>query len=607
MVHSEKKVLLKLGYTCNNRCIFCHADNFRTYPDSETGDVIKKIKQAYKWGAGMVVLSGGEATIRKDFFVIAEAISAAGLKLGVITNGRMFSYQNFTGCFLRFKPSYVYCSLHGATPELHNMLTKTQSFHQVIGGLKNIAGHVQNLTVNVVVQVENVHRLKEIVKCVIPFAPVRLKFSLVEPKGMALTDFSKHAPEIQEAAQRVYEAMQFGESISNGKQISFCCDGFTPCLIPDFKKYHADLFTDNFIGTAESFERDFSPVDSGDRAYAECCYDCSYKSSCSGIYKQYLSYFENFAVRPQTFPVPNSIPAVAVESNGTKRVFVRRTCADDDFFHDGCALTALEREAVEDTARYLYLKKNGSLKMYKMSTIHFMENEIRNIKIHMEQVYVDPSDGKEQSDFRYKMQKACLHEACRCCARKENCPCVFQPAGCDAYDRPEKKVVEIIKTLKGDVLDVGSGNLLYECILSEHVRCGEIRYVGIDPEEIGSQGSSLTFLKARIEDFKYEDNFFDFILVLRSYNHFHGLRSAFDNIHRLLKPGGKLLVVDNGPFLLIKHLDEPSQNRKKLEHYRNHTSFETLSFLKRYDYRILQHEPIRPAEGNQWMLFLQKQ
>src|SRR5690606_33678654 len=61
----SRKALIKVGYGCNENCTFCHTAEVR-HIDGTSDEVVRKIRRAAQLGHGMVVLSGGEPTIRPE-------------------------------------------------------------------------------------------------------------------------------------------------------------------------------------------------------------------------------------------------------------------------------------------------------------------------------------------------------------------------------------------------------------------------------------------------------------------------------------------------------------------------------------------------------------
>ena len=82
----------ELTYRCNHTCLFCscpwEADRTIKATELSAGewaDVFRAVRQR---GVEQVTFSGGEATLRDDFFEILDAAKELGFSIGVISNGR---------------------------------------------------------------------------------------------------------------------------------------------------------------------------------------------------------------------------------------------------------------------------------------------------------------------------------------------------------------------------------------------------------------------------------------------------------------------------------------------------------------------------------------
>lgn len=596
--NGSKKALLKLNFYCNNLCVFCHAIDNVHYEGDETKFAVEKMKKARETGIQMVVFSGGESTIRNDFFVLVKAAKALGLKHGVITNGRMLSYKDFSEKYLKYLPEYVYISLHGAKASTHNKLVLAPAFEQVMEGIKNVAGRVPDLTVNTVVTKTNMSELKDMVDLILPFAPVRLKFSYVEPKGSARRQFEDVVPDISEAARCVNKAIVYGEEKGARSGLRLGCENFVPCLIKNYDRYNDDLFTDNFISMTESVEEAFFPVDSGRRCYLPQCYDCSLKCRCQGLFTEYVKRAgaKNIKIKPKREPVPTGFNFIA-------RASFKKAVGD-------CPVAGQPVDGL-DPQKNIFLLQGNNIRVCKTDTEQFSIQAIREIKRETQQVYLDASNPgrtaggfKDFEDYKKNRKKLKLREECRTCPMLMTCPATFELYEEKGFGLVEKRTKERLRELKGNVLEVGCGKILYHGIFHDLLHANKIQYVGVDPEPACSNGFK-TF-RSNIEDFSWQKAYFDAVLVLRSYNHFYDLKKAFDVMIHVLKPGGELLVVENGPSALLQTNGNGKQSAARAyEHYRNHTSYDALNFLSaHYVFLKLEHIPLSPSHENQWLLRL---
>ncbi len=255
--------------------------------DPSLEEVGNKILAASKLGAEMVVFSGGEPTIRKDFPAIAKIMKSMGLPFGIVSNARMLFYEDYFNDLAGSGLRYVLISLHGPNAEIHNSLTGSDSFDQTVTGLKRCVQAGISTTVNYVLTKGNLNCLNEMVDMVSSLPGVVLKLSFAETKGAAREGFGEIVPDISIAARKVMEAVEYSTSISDGRKIVLC-DGFTPCLIDGFEKLNDDLFTHGFEWMSEVFEDGFYPVDHGARSRPEVCEECGKRAECPGVYSGYL-------------------------------------------------------------------------------------------------------------------------------------------------------------------------------------------------------------------------------------------------------------------------------------------------------------------------------
>ena len=142
------KALIKVGYGCNENCTFCHTDDMRHLEDTEAR-INWKIERARRLGYSMVVLSGGEPTMRPELLKWARRVARLGLDFGLVTNGLLLSYPHVVDelideCRLR----YVYMSLHGGSARVHRSVVRADTFAQAMAALDNLEGRIPDLTVN---------------------------------------------------------------------------------------------------------------------------------------------------------------------------------------------------------------------------------------------------------------------------------------------------------------------------------------------------------------------------------------------------------------------------------------------------------------------------
>ena len=136
------KVDLMLEYTCNSNCIFCYATEKRLKYNNplSTKQAMKELKEARERGANIAAFEGGEPTIRKDLRLLIEYARKIGFKqISITTNGQMLSIEKFAKSLIDAGLTHMVISVHGHTPELHDLHTRVKgSFERIRKGIANM-------------------------------------------------------------------------------------------------------------------------------------------------------------------------------------------------------------------------------------------------------------------------------------------------------------------------------------------------------------------------------------------------------------------------------------------------------------------------------------
>lgn len=589
MIEHSRKVLIKVGYACNNNCVFCHSYDLRSNEDLTIRNVFEKIKKAKALNAEMAVFSGGEPTIRKDFVTLIQIVKSCGLRIGIVTNGRRFACETFLKTVLRFPVSYVYVSLHGATENTHNAQVRSNAFQQTLQGIQNISKENVFLTVNVVVNKSNIGELSSIAD-LLRSLNLRLKFSLLEPKGAALNHFQELALHPCLAAQEVSKVIH--GIIHDGGKLRIGCDGFTPCLIKNYEAVNMDLFTDNFLYMTELYEKEFFKVDYGDRGYSDDCSECSFRARCPGIYKEYLNLYKD-VFTPVLETKPNSffyIPAGKLSWHNENQ----------------CPLNKELNGYNPD--RELFMRGCGDISLYRTETADFSNSTLREVK-EDEQLYFNVTAKVKRIHYGRDLRKLKIISLCSTCERKSLCPRVYELTKGNVFEDFEKEIHSELSGLKGTVCDVGCGELRYFEVLKTLILSGSITYVGVDPKKTVPKSKKIKYVKTSIEALDLPPETFEHVLVLCSYNHFMSLKKAFHVMCKILKTNGKILIVENIPFGMLRRKNAflPRKVKPVFEHFRNHGLNDAVNFLQGYPLKIVRTKGVTKESCNQWMLVAQKQ
>ncbi|MGE0789464.1 MAG: radical SAM protein [Sandaracinaceae bacterium] len=605
------KALIKVGYGCNDHCSFCHTLDVR-HVDAEAAEVHAKIVRAKELGHRMVVLSGGEPTIRPELLEWASHVAKLGMDFGLVTNGRMLSYPVLVEKLMQRRLKYVYLSLHGGTAKIHDLMVRSDAFEQTYGAIAVLSGRGLDFTVNCVITRHNVEHLRSLVDAVLDYPDVALKFSMVEPKGGGDKLFEHLMPDIARVADRVKDAIAYGlDRVGTGPGPRFLHGAIPLCLMRGYETGFDDLKTHRFATMIEVGEPDFYPVDDLNKIQPpEVCRGCSLSGPCPGLYRGYYQAFGASALAPVSDrPRSNSFNYSLVE-----RMPVDRNAP--------CELLGPLGVTPWEPGRDLFVRRDdrGSpvLERYRADTRDFSDAQIGEVKHALGQVYLDASDKAAPDDFAADLVPLARIEACATCGERARCTGVYEPVATDAFARDDAEVADVLGALSGDVVDVGVGEGRYLDRIAARIRDGAIRYRAFDPDpdavdrlrarlaERGVDGAAelgVDTAEAWARD--VEDASVDHVLLVRSWNHLSDPRAVARAVERALRPGGTVTVVDDVAFGLARtgaHAARAERSSARLEHYRNDTAADAARAFEGTTLTPLVTREVQPGTSTLWLL-----
>ncbi len=593
------KALIKVGYGCNNHCTFCHTLDVRDI-DGTDQEVMAKIRRAQRLGHSMIVLSGGEVTMRRELTKWAAFSASLGMDFGLVTNGRMLAYQDLVDRLIKYRLKYVYMSLHGGDAKIHNLMVRTDAFDETTKAIANLSGLGLDFTVNAVITRHNVEHLLPIVDAVLPYPDVVLKFSMVQPKGGGEKLFEHLMPPVSLVAQRVHEAITYGQSRVGAAGPRFAHDGIPFCLLPGFESLYDDLKTHRFATMIEIGEGDFFPVDDKAKVQPdESCRACALRGPCPGLYRGYQEVFGFGELK-------------TVADRARSNSFTYTPEAADLTITGGHCPVLTDGVTPWDRGRHVFVRRAEQIVRYRTDSRDFTDVEIEQIKHDHGQLYLDVSDKPAPDDFSRDLRQLRRSALCSPCPERDRCAGLWEIARDDVFDRDDASVRDIVAGLRGDVLDLGCGEGPYDDILAPLARSGDIRYVGVEPDAVRVEALRLRWPWADVrvstaEAFAEEipPQSVDHVLLLRSWNHLRDPATSLAGIHRVLRPGGTLLVVDNIAFGLLRsarHHDRARAGPAVFEHYRNDSAADAARLLESPALVPIERRDVTPSTSNQWIL-----
>lgn len=324
---------LELTYRCNEKCIHCYVDTpYDCGNELSTEEIKNVIKQLKELGCMGVLLTGGEATLRKDFFEIAEYVKQMGMLFDVYTNGLAISDEAIDR-LIELKPNSVSFSFYGGTPDIHDKITKVQgSFEKSLRTLLFIKCSGIDTYIKTVIMKDNVDDYENLLKLgkrinvpVLPALSIMPSHGGKTAEPFRLLDKQKYL-EVLELEEK-YRGTNFNKSIvKRGKYI--CASGLDSLSIDPFGGVHPCNAHPMEIGNVRNTSlediwenseylknmRKIRPTDLSDK-----CSDCADYDWCSVCMGSALRENEKLAPCSDTCMIADAYHCMYKKSNEERR------------------------------------------------------------------------------------------------------------------------------------------------------------------------------------------------------------------------------------------------------------------------------------------------
>jgi len=299
-----KKTVIIVGYRCNNRCQFCNDANKRQLPNKTTGQIKEEMIRARKKGTTYLELIGGETTIRPDILELVSFAKDLGFQtITMSTNGRMYSYLEFTKKMIEAGLTDVIFSIHGHQAKIHDHLTQSpDSFKELLKGLNNFKKiGFKNIGTNTTIVKYNYKYLPQIGRFIHQQGIRNAEFIFVDPNyGGAYDNFEKLVPRISQIAPYVKKCLDIGRK----NKLPHWAVRYVPlCYFRDYLDQISELqevatfHTEHLAPDFENFDVENSRQKIG-RIKTKKCQDCQLFNLCEGIWKEYFKRYGDGEFRP---------------------------------------------------------------------------------------------------------------------------------------------------------------------------------------------------------------------------------------------------------------------------------------------------------------------
>jgi SAM-dependent methyltransferase len=515
----------------------------------------------------LVLLVGGEPLLRPDVLRLLAAIRASGCVPGIVTTGRPLVYPQMRERLRRAGVAYVRIQLFGVGPAHDRATAVVGAFEQAMNGVRAwLAEAGADADVDVALTVRGAEPVSvpsdvEAIAREINSPTVQIVVS-VDPSAAAAGD--------HDALRRAIAPLADWNDEASRPLLAW--EGVPPSASPLSLLTAPPLRPAFLAGTP--------------------------RASCLG------KTVARTARSVEALPPP--------QANSFNFV---RTATSVSYGASAADCTAHAAAPDRDPARHLWLIEDDRLILCATDTHDFDAAGIARVKDEWSHIFVDRSPAGVLDDISEGMRRVFPDATCDACANRSHCARRFRVVEGAPFAREEEWIERHVAGLRGRVLDVGCGEQLYRDTLVPLVRAGAVDYTGLDPDE-----PSLAILRdalpegrfhvTGIEAFHGQPASYDHILCLRSLNHVFDVDEALARMRGLLKPGGRLLIVETAPFAMLRRPEQVAAAdqapRAGHQHFRNVTSEDVLPFVRRRALRIVEHQAASLQTTNEWILLLER-
>ncbi|MGC9046947.1 MAG: radical SAM protein [Minisyncoccia bacterium] len=289
-----RRLDLKVGFQCNNRCIFCIQGDKRFFVPNKTDQEIRNILFKMRKSHEGVVFTGGEPTIRPELISWVKYAHDLGYKIIQIqSNGRMFSYKDYCLKLIKAGANEFSPAIHGSNSKIHDTLTRVPgSFKQTLQGIKNLKELNQYVITNTVVTRINYKDLPTLAKLLVKLKVDQFQFAFMHINPIILNDKKL----IDYIVPRYFEAMPYikkGLDIAKKNKVRAMVEATPYCLMRGYEKYVSEQYIplSSVIDGDIKIERYEQYRRNEGKAKGPECKKCRYYNICEGPWKEYPEIF----------------------------------------------------------------------------------------------------------------------------------------------------------------------------------------------------------------------------------------------------------------------------------------------------------------------------
>jgi len=291
--HTDLFLVLELGDSCNNNCIFCSAAKKKPL---STKEAMRKIYDAKKKGFQNIQFCGGEPTIRGDIIKLVKFSKKLKFQvIGMTTNARMLSYVELTKKLIDGGCNYFAVSLHGHNSKISEACTRTpHSFKQTVSGMKNLLKYKKegvSVKINFLMNQINIKYLKDFVDW------INQEFKTVDSISLLDMDLTGEAAKHPNLMFDLKEYKEIIAAAINSSKIRIGVLNLPFCSITNTKNINKkQAFYNSSNPDLNSPENNLDYL----KTKFSFCKFCNFNNICAGVWKEYLKKYGSEGFAPIT-------------------------------------------------------------------------------------------------------------------------------------------------------------------------------------------------------------------------------------------------------------------------------------------------------------------
>ncbi len=286
-----RRLDLKVGWSCNNRCAFCvQGDKRDRFADRESDALIAEL-EASRPGCDGVVLTGGEPTVRRDLPDLVAAARDLGYRtIQLQTNGRALCHRPLLERLVGAGLTEVAPALHGPDPAVHDALVRAPgAFKQTVRGIRHARALGLPVVLNSVVVRRNVQHLPAMARLFVALDVASFQLAFVHALGTAGQHIDDVMPRLSDARPFLHAALAVGRAAS----VSCWTEGVPLCFLGPLAAHASERrIPSTRIVDADRVVEDYTLARREQaKAKGPPCAECSDDAVCEGPWREYPERF----------------------------------------------------------------------------------------------------------------------------------------------------------------------------------------------------------------------------------------------------------------------------------------------------------------------------